>query len=118
LALSPDLYRALGDLAPGFLWLVDAGGQFVYANRPWEEFTGSNLEQLKAEEGRLSEVVREQNISPEDVLRMNTEHDQLSRNLEDLKVKIAEAQKTILSLEQTRELSPEIRRPTQGYAAP
>jgi len=30
---------------------------------------------------------------------MNTEHDQLSRNLEDLKVKIAEAQKTILSLE-------------------
>jgi kinetochore protein NDC80 len=30
---------------------------------------------------------------------MNTEHEQLSRNLEDLKVKIAESQKTILSLE-------------------
>lgn len=30
---------------------------------------------------------------------MNTEHEQLSRNLEDLKVKISESQKTILSLE-------------------
>jgi PAS domain S-box-containing protein len=46
LSLSPDLYRALGDLAPGFLWLVDTGGRFIYANRPWAEFTGSNLEQL------------------------------------------------------------------------
>jgi PAS domain S-box-containing protein len=36
----------LGDLAPGFLWLVDGQGRFVYANRPWEEFTGSNLEEL------------------------------------------------------------------------
>ena len=44
-------------------------------------------------------VVKEQNISPEEVIRMNTEHEQLSRNLEDLKVKIAESQKTILSLE-------------------
>jgi two-component system, cell cycle sensor histidine kinase and response regulator CckA len=46
LALSPDLYRALGDLAPGFLWLVDTSSHFIYANRPWEEFTGSTLEQL------------------------------------------------------------------------
>lgn len=59
----------------------------------------SNLEQLKAERERLSEVVKEQNISPEEVIRMNTEHEQLSRNLEDLKVKIAESQKTVLSLE-------------------
>jgi len=43
--------------------------------------------------------VKEQNISPEEVIRMNTEHEQLSRNLEDLKVKIAESQKSILSLE-------------------
>jgi kinetochore protein NDC80 len=47
----------------------------------------------------LSEVVKEQNISPEEVIRMNTEHEQLSRSLEDLKIKIAESQKTILSLE-------------------
>jgi kinetochore protein NDC80 len=43
--------------------------------------------------------VKEQNISPEEVVRMNTDHDQLSRNLEDLKGKIAESQKTVLSLE-------------------
>jgi PAS domain S-box-containing protein len=45
-ALSLDLYRALSDLAPGFLWLVDTEGHFLYANLPWEQFTGSNLEQL------------------------------------------------------------------------
>jgi kinetochore protein NDC80 len=54
---------------------------------------------LKVEQERLSEVVKEQNISPEEVIRMNTEHEQLSRNLEDLKVKISESQKIILSLE-------------------
>jgi kinetochore protein NDC80 len=59
----------------------------------------SNLEQLKVEQERLSEVVKEQNISPEEVVRMNTEHEQLSRNLGDLKVKIAESQKNVLSLE-------------------
>ncbi len=32
--------------APGFLWLADTEGRFIYANRPWERFTGSSLEQL------------------------------------------------------------------------
>jgi two-component system cell cycle sensor histidine kinase/response regulator CckA len=45
-SLSARLYRALGDLAPAFLWLVDAEGRFTYVNRTWEQFTGSNLEQL------------------------------------------------------------------------
>jgi len=40
------VYRAIGDVAPGFLWLVDASGRFIYVNRTWEEFTGSTLEQL------------------------------------------------------------------------
>ncbi|HZI75881.1 MAG TPA: PAS domain S-box protein, partial [Gemmatimonadales bacterium] len=40
------LYRTIGDLAPGFLWLVDGNGQVVYVNRTWEEFTGSNLAEL------------------------------------------------------------------------
>jgi two-component system cell cycle sensor histidine kinase/response regulator CckA len=40
------LYQSLGDSAPGFLWVADASGRFVYVNRTWEEFTGSNLEQL------------------------------------------------------------------------
>jgi PAS domain S-box-containing protein len=44
--LPPDLYRVLGDLAPGLLWLMDAGGTFRYVNKAWEEFTGSNLDQL------------------------------------------------------------------------
>jgi two-component system, cell cycle sensor histidine kinase and response regulator CckA len=40
------LYRTIGDLAPGFLWLVDGNGQVVYVNRTWEEFTSSNLAEL------------------------------------------------------------------------
>src|SRR5688572_1128319 len=31
---------------PGFLWLVDADGRFVYVNKSWEEFTGSTLDEL------------------------------------------------------------------------
>ncbi|KAI0062236.1 hypothetical protein BV25DRAFT_1907618 [Artomyces pyxidatus] len=62
---------------------------------------GQSLEQLKAEQDKLSEVVKEQNLSPEEVIRMNTEHDQLSRSLEDLKVKISESHKIIMSLEVT-----------------
>ncbi|MFL5401749.1 MAG: PAS domain S-box protein [Gemmatimonadales bacterium] len=42
------LFRTLGDAAPGFMWIVDAEGRFVYANRTWEEYTGSSLEQLNA----------------------------------------------------------------------
>ncbi|THH14706.1 hypothetical protein EW146_g5652 [Bondarzewia mesenterica] len=59
------------------------------------------LEEVKAEQGKLSDIVREQNLSPEEVIRMNTEHEQLSRNLEDLRHKIAESSKLILSLEVT-----------------
>src|SRR4051812_28731929 len=40
------LFRTLGDAAPGFMWIVDADGRFVYANRTWEEYTGSSLDQL------------------------------------------------------------------------
>jgi kinetochore protein NDC80 len=43
--------------------------------------------------------VREQNLSPEQVMRMNTEHETLSRNLEDLKHRISETQKTVMTLE-------------------
>jgi PAS domain S-box-containing protein len=39
-------YRTLGDVAPGFLWLVDGNGRFLFVNKTWEEYTGSNLEQL------------------------------------------------------------------------
>jgi two-component system cell cycle sensor histidine kinase/response regulator CckA len=43
---SERLYRTLGDVAPGFLWLADATGRFVYVNKTWEDFTGSTLERL------------------------------------------------------------------------
>jgi two-component system, cell cycle sensor histidine kinase and response regulator CckA len=39
-------YRTLGDAAPGFLWLADAAGRFLHVNRTWQEFTGSNLDEL------------------------------------------------------------------------
>jgi PAS domain S-box-containing protein len=38
--------RTLGDVAPGFMWLADTTGRFLYVNRTWERFTGSTLENL------------------------------------------------------------------------
>ncbi|KAG1754258.1 HEC/Ndc80p family-domain-containing protein [Suillus lakei] len=58
-----------------------------------------NLDQLKAEHEKLTEVVKVQNLTPEEVIRMNTDHETLARNLEDLKYKISEARKTVMSLE-------------------
>ena len=40
-----------------------------------------------------------QNLTPEEVIRMNNDHETLSRNLEELKHKISETQKTVMSLE-------------------
>src|SRR4051812_22816319 len=45
---EPDglrLFQALGEAAPGLLWIVDAERRFLYVNRAWEEFTGSSLHQ-------------------------------------------------------------------------
>jgi len=58
-----------------------------------------DLEQVKAEKARLSDVVKVQNLTPEEVVRMNTEHESLSRSVEDLKVKVAETNKLVMSLE-------------------
>ncbi len=41
-------YLAFGEVAPGFFWITDLEGQILYANRTWELFTGSSLEQLNA----------------------------------------------------------------------
>jgi PAS domain S-box-containing protein len=46
--LTVEQYRTLGDLAPGFLWLVDASGRFLYTNKTWEQYTGSSLAELNA----------------------------------------------------------------------
>ncbi|KAF8633723.1 hypothetical protein AX17_004381 [Amanita inopinata Kibby_2008] len=62
---------------------------------------GAHLEQLKAEHERLADIVKSQNLTPEEIVRMNTDHETLSRSLEDLKQKIAETHRTVMSLEVT-----------------
>ena len=59
----------------------------------------TDLEQLKTEKERLSGVVKAQNLTPEEVMRMNTEHETLARSIEDLKVKVTETNKLVMSLE-------------------
>ena len=58
-----------------------------------------DLERLQAEKARLSDVVKVQNLTPEEVVRMNTEHETLSRSVEDLNVKVTETNKLVMSLE-------------------
>lgn len=59
----------------------------------------ADLERLQTEQTRLEEIVKAQNLTPEEVLRMNTEHDTLTRDLEHLKHKISESSKLIHKLE-------------------
>ncbi|OSD02863.1 hypothetical protein PYCCODRAFT_1444929 [Trametes coccinea BRFM310] len=63
------------------------------------EYNLANLEKMHAEEQRLSDIVKVQNLSPEEVLRMNTEHESLTRELESLKHKIAETSQVVVRLE-------------------
>lgn len=51
------------------------------------------------EQAKLVEVVKTQNLTPEEVIRMNTDHETLSRSLEDLKQKISETHRTVMTLE-------------------
>jgi PAS domain S-box-containing protein len=41
-------YRVLGEAAPGFFWLADPSGRILYANRVWEEYTGSTVHEVNA----------------------------------------------------------------------
>ncbi|TRM61738.1 HEC/Ndc80p family-domain-containing protein [Schizophyllum amplum] len=59
----------------------------------------SDLEQLHAEHGKLTGIVRTQNLSPEEVHQMNTSYETLSRNTEELKQKLLEAQRYVHSSE-------------------
>ncbi|GBE82486.1 predicted protein [Sparassis crispa] len=59
----------------------------------------SSLEKLQAEKQRLADVVKVQNLTPEEVIRMNTEHETLSRDVETLKHKIAETNQAVVKLE-------------------
>ncbi|KAG5639608.1 hypothetical protein H0H81_010810 [Sphagnurus paluster] len=59
----------------------------------------THLEKLKKEYDELAEIVEAQNLTPEEVVRMKTEYETLTRNLEDFKQKIAEAHKGVMTLE-------------------
>lgn len=70
------------------------------ANEKAELITrGNQLEQLKAEQLKLAEIVKTQNLTPEEVIKMNTDHETLTHNLKDLKQKIAETHRNVMTLE-------------------
>ncbi|KAF8590521.1 hypothetical protein K439DRAFT_1329564 [Ramaria rubella] len=59
----------------------------------------SNLEKMQEEYEHLARTVREQNLSPQEVTRMSTEHDNLHRTLGELRRKVAETQHSYHNLE-------------------
>ncbi|KAI0670594.1 HEC/Ndc80p family-domain-containing protein [Trametes maxima] len=63
------------------------------------EYNLASLEKMRAEEQRLADIVKVQNLSPEEVLRMNTDHESLTRELESLKHKVAEMSQVVVRLE-------------------
>ncbi|GJE86872.1 HEC/Ndc80p family-domain-containing protein [Phanerochaete sordida] len=63
------------------------------------EHMAKTTDDLNAEQSRLASIVKVQNLSPEEVLRMNTEHETLSNDLRILKTKVLESSKTINKLE-------------------
>lgn len=63
------------------------------------KFVEEYLAVLRSEQEQLDSVVKEQNLSPEEANRMTTEYEMLSRNIEDLKQKIADTEQTVMSLE-------------------
>ncbi|KAH9854040.1 HEC/Ndc80p family-domain-containing protein [Lenzites betulinus] len=63
------------------------------------EYNLASLEKMHAEEQRLAGIVKVQNLSPDEVLRMNSEHESLSRELESLKHKITETSQVVVRLE-------------------
>jgi kinetochore protein NDC80 len=57
------------------------------------------LEDYQADLKKFEDIVKTQNLSQEEVHQMTTEHETLSRNLEDLRKKVSETNKTLMSLE-------------------
>lgn len=57
------------------------------------------LEEQKTELEKLNWTIKEQNLSPEEVIKMNTDRETLQRNLEELRQKIEESKKAVLNLE-------------------
>ncbi|KIJ44151.1 hypothetical protein M422DRAFT_208441 [Sphaerobolus stellatus SS14] len=59
----------------------------------------TNLQKLHNENEDLARKVKEQNLSPQEVTRMNTEHDTLQRTLIEMRRKVAETQHAYHNLE-------------------
>lgn len=59
----------------------------------------SKLETLKGTHQHLTNVVREQNLTPEEVSKMNSDHEQLSKNLDELRQRVADAHRHVMNLE-------------------
>lgn len=59
----------------------------------------ANLQRMREEQERLDSIVKDQNLSPEEVAQMNSEQEQLSRTLEELRKKSMESSTHMRSLE-------------------
>jgi kinetochore protein NDC80 len=59
------------------------------------------LGELRIELEKLVDTVRDQNLTPDEVIKMNTDRETLQRNLEDLRQKMDESKKVVLNLEVT-----------------
>ncbi|KAF5391330.1 hypothetical protein D9757_002068 [Collybiopsis confluens] len=57
------------------------------------------LERMKVEQEELDKIVKEQNLSPEEANKMTSDYEMLSRNIEDLKQRIADTERAAMSLE-------------------
>ncbi|KAI0315521.1 HEC/Ndc80p family-domain-containing protein [Amylostereum chailletii] len=57
------------------------------------------LEELRAQQAKFADIVKSQGLSPDDIIAMNAEHDQLSRNSRDLAEKISSIQTEVRSAE-------------------
>ncbi|KZV70486.1 hypothetical protein PENSPDRAFT_579344 [Peniophora sp. CONT] len=77
--------------------LVDSIAKLKAGN----EAIRAELQKLREQEEDVNRVVKTQNLSVEEVVRMNTEYETLERNLGDLKNKISDARKSLSTLEIT-----------------
>ncbi|KXN82503.1 putative kinetochore protein NDC80 [Leucoagaricus sp. SymC.cos] len=59
----------------------------------------NKLEDLRGTLQHLTNVVREQNLTPEEVAKMNSDHEQLSKNLDELRQRIADTHRHVMNLE-------------------
>ncbi|KAF9451194.1 hypothetical protein P691DRAFT_808373 [Macrolepiota fuliginosa MF-IS2] len=60
---------------------------------------GTRLESLRGTLQHLMNIVREQNLTPEEVAKMNSDHEQLSKNIEELRTRKKDTHRHVMKLE-------------------